>query len=1000
MALTDLVHRVVDIVDSPQVSIALSISGIIVALYPMGRSRDEFSSSRGTLIKLGGLAVAAVATARVFGRLTLRTKPAASESTKSSTPKGLMGGGLPAKKTKTAPPAKSEANVSTGESDPTPLTGSAALLAKMRQKHSGSPSAEPAVEKPTPSPPVAVGTGAPLTGSAAILARMKQDQTKKINEEPKSTECSSPLWILTGGEAAKSIGGDLAKDCVAKGIPAKVIAMEDFKSAKFDKDPAVAVFLVETVENAQPAEAAGACVRFFNRKRKEKVQDMLTGKLRYTVMAIGDTNLLLDRQTTTAKDCNQSGQALDSALKFLGAERICTRCEANDAVGLEEAIEPWKAEHLWPALTKAMQGEKPVASSKDEMKELLILYGSQTGNSMEIAKQICAECPDQGIKAKVKAMQEVEMESVLLAGAVVLYVVSSTGDGDPPDNCAKFYSKAIRRSNPDDMFQGVQFSVLGLGDQNYTAFMEVPRVLHKRMEECGAKCFYPRGEADEVEGLDEYVEAWTENLWGPLKATLNAKTPESDAKKPLGENGASDAQPDLQPLKGVPALVKCRIKVSLEKGASPASPLPSSGDGGADGFYTASAPFMAPVEAGRLLTNKSSDRRVLHLEFNLKGSGIKYSPGDSLGVLPQNDPAVVDAIIARLGLEGSAVVSVSAAPDGGHEDVSMDVLLPHVRPNASVRDILMHCLDITQPAKKTLLRTLGEYTTHKVEQHSLLHLSSRAGKPAYDEQIKDGQPSLLDLLQKFPSCNPPFEVLLDSLPPLNPRYYSLTCAPEEFPNHAHVAFSVVNYKTEAGYTRKGVATNWLDRVAGPEVNLKSSKSHAQLPVFLKKGGPFHPPADVAAAHMIMVGPGTGVAPFRGFLQARRAAIRANPGAAIGEAWLFFGCRTPDEDFLYKEEFEEMAKEGTLTKLETAFSRVSDKKVYVQHRMVEHGAKLCELIKAGAYFYVCGDGGQMAKDVNHTLVSILEQHSGMKAKDVSSMIRTMITEQKYVRDIWS
>lgn len=106
-----------------------------------------------------------------------------------------------------------------------------------------------------------------------------------------------------------------------------------------------------------------------------------------------------------------------------------------------------------------------------------------------------------------------------------------------------------RRSNPDDMFQGVQFSVLGLGDQNYTAFMEVPRVLHKRMEECGAKCFYPRGEADEVEGLDEYVEAWTENLWGPLKATLNAKTPESDAKKPLGENGASDAQPDLQPLK-------------------------------------------------------------------------------------------------------------------------------------------------------------------------------------------------------------------------------------------------------------------------------------------------------------------------------------------------------------------------------------------------------------------------------------------------------------------
>jgi NADPH-ferrihemoprotein reductase len=193
-----------------------------------------------------------------------------------------------------------------------------------------------------------------------------------------------------------------------------------------------------------------------------------------------------------------------------------------------------------------------------------------------------------------------------------------------------------------------------------------------------------------------------------------------------------------------------------------------------------------------------------------------------------------------------------------------------------------------------------------------------------------------------------------------------------------------------------VATTWLDRCYGPN----APKGGAPLPLFLKAGGQFHPPADLLGADMIMVGPGTGVAPFRGFLQARRAAIKANPAQTPGQAWLFFGCRHRDQDYLYKEELEAMAEDGTISHLVTAFSREEGEKMYVQHRMLEHAEALVKLVMGGAYFYVCGDGGQMAKDVNNTLVTILEKHSGLKEKDVSMHVRTMTTEGKYVRDIWS
>jgi NADPH-ferrihemoprotein reductase len=242
----------------------------------------------------------------------------------------------------------------------------------------------------------------------------------------------------------------------------------------------------------------------------------------------------------------------------------------------------------------------------------------------------------------------------------VLYVVSSTGDGDPPDNCAAFYAGLKRQSNRQNLLKAknVRFTVLGLGDQNYTAFMQIPRDFWKQMEFLGATPFYPRGEADEVEGLDEYVDQWTSNLWAPLTATLQGLDPQGGELHTVDdadiEQQQQQQQQQQQALKGVPALPPCRLHVTLgaaaASAASAVSALPEPAvDGGVDGKFSHAAPLMAKVGAWRLLTAESSDRRVLHMEVELGDSGVTYAPGDSLAVLPANLPESVDAVLVRAG---------------------------------------------------------------------------------------------------------------------------------------------------------------------------------------------------------------------------------------------------------------------------------------------------------------------------------------------------------------
>ncbi|CAG9463098.1 unnamed protein product [Pedinophyceae sp. YPF-701] len=665
-------------------------------------------------------------------------------------------------------------------------------------------------------------------------------------------------------------------------------------------------------------------------------------------------------------------------------------------------------------------------AAKNRPKEVYFLYGSQTGTAQEIARNAQGEAESRGLPSQVMALDELGFENMSAERTPFVVLVSaSTGDGDPPDNCSKFWMAVRRKDNPEGAFKGVKFTSLGLGDSNYTRFMHVPRVLCENMRALGAGEFFPPGEADEVEGLEDAVEGWLEKLWPVLEKAMKdgggagarasqesrgaARASAELAGKVLGAEGDTTAwvAPEGVDTAGAPAVGHARIGVKYEEDAAAAErvrgaearwPGEETHAAGRGAAYSASEPFWAGVADARLLTSPTSDRRVLHVAFDIKGSGMDAAPGSAIAVHPVNCKDLVDGLIARLGLDGGAVISLTDA-DGKRADGHM---LPHIPAPCTVRAALARGVDISSPPRKSLLRLLAEHCEDPAEKRTLLFLCSKAGKEAYKKQTQGDAPTLLDILNRFKSCRPPLAPLLDHLPALAPRQYSLTNSSCTSPDRAEVAMSVVSFQNAYGRQRKGVATTWLDDLCAHLLGGGAAPATPpRIATHIRSGGAFSPPEDLTKP-WIMVGPGTGVAPFRGFLQKRRTMLAAKGAAAkAAPAWLFFGCRRAEEDFLYEEDLTSFKADGTLTRLEVAFSRAQKDKVYVQHLMAKHAAEIHEMVFAqGGYVFVCGDGAGMAKDVHATLVAARAQHGACSDAEAAADLQQLTQAGRYVRDIWS
>lgn len=374
-------------------------------------------------------------------------------------------------------------------------------------------------------------------------------------------------------------------------------------------------------------------------------------------------------------------------------------------------------------------------------------------------------------------------------------------------------------------------------------------------------------------------------------------------------------------------------------------------------LYTRKNPFPATIAVNKKLTGERSEKDTRHFEVCLKGSGLEYQVGDSLGIFPENDPALVDAILARTGLDASALVTNPAG-----EQVAL-------------RSALLNDFIITEPSKQ-LLQAVAAQDPSAAFMNELLDPSTKSEL----EKWLWGR-DVLDVLNEFALTFTP-EEFVKVLRKLQPRLYSIASSQTVVGEQVDLTVALVRFEAH-GRAKSGVCSVFL---------AERAEGDGRVPVFVHSAKHFRLPED-PATNMIMVGPGTGIAPFRAMLQERKAS------GASGKNWLFFGEQRSATDFLYQDEFEGYLADGTLSRFDTAFSRDQDFKIYVQHRILEAADELYQWLEGGAYFYICGDAARMAKDVDVALHQVVEKAGGKSVEEAAAYIDALKKAKRYRKDVY-
>jgi cytochrome P450/NADPH-cytochrome P450 reductase len=578
---------------------------------------------------------------------------------------------------------------------------------------------------------------------------------------------------------------------------------------------------------------------------------------------------------------------------------------------------------------------------------LLVLYGSNLGTAEELATRVADLAEINGYATKLGSLDEFSGK-LPDKGGVLIFCASY--NGAPPDNAAQF----INWLNGDlakNALADVRYAVFGCGNSDWAAtYQSIPRLLDQQLAAHGARNVYARGEGDARSDLDGQFESWFAKL-APLAA------------KEFGVESNFSRSADDEPLYKIEPVAPTAVNVAVALGGA--------------------APMKVLVNSE--LQNKSganaSDRSTRHIEVQLL-SGAGYRVGDHLSVVPRNDPALVDSVARRFGFLPADQIRLQVA-EGRRAQ------LP-VGDTVSVGRLLSEFVELQQVATRKQIQIMSENTRCPVTKPKLLAYvgDDAAATELYRSEILGKRQSVFDLLEEHPACELPFHAYLEMLSLLAPRYYSISSSPSGDPSRCSVTVAVVASPASSGHgIYKGICSNYLaGRRAGETIHatVRETKAGFRLP-------------DDPAVPIIMIGPGTGLAPFRGFLQ-ERAAQKAK-GASLGPAMLFFGCRHPDQDYLYADELKAFAADG-VTELYTAFSRAEGPKTYVQNLVATQQDRVWSLIEKGAVIYVCGDGGKMEPDVKAALVAIYRERKAADADAALRWIDDLGTKNRYVLDVWA
>nr|CAD7408535.1 unnamed protein product [Timema cristinae] len=376
----------------------------------------------------------------------------------------------------------------------------------------------------------------------------------------------------------------------------------------------------------------------------------------------------------------------------------------------------------------------------------------------------------------------------------------------------------------------------------------------------------------------------------------------------------------------------------------------------------------------------------MHIEFDIEGSKMRYETGDHVAVYPQNNEALVNRLGELLGVNLDTVFTLT------NTDEESSKKHPFPCP-CSYRTALTYYIDIACNPRTHIIKELIDYTKDPKDQEHLKLMSSTSmeGKQLFSKWVTQDNRNIVHILEDLPTCRPALDHLCELLPRLQPRYYSISSSPKVYPNTVHVTAVLVEYETPTGRTNKGVATTWL-----AAKKPKDDTEPPVVPIFIRRSQ-FRLPTRTQTP-IIMIGPGTGLAPFRGFVQERNQS--KEEGKPVGDTILYFGCRKKAEDFIYEEELTEYVNKGVL-KMNVAFSRDQKEKVYVTHLLENTLDDIWRVIgEHNGHLYVCGDARNMARDVHNIVLKVVQEKGNMTEADALAYVKKMEAQKRYSADVWS
>ncbi|XP_042193711.1 NADPH-dependent diflavin oxidoreductase 1 [Callorhinchus milii] len=594
-------------------------------------------------------------------------------------------------------------------------------------------------------------------------------------------------------------------------------------------------------------------------------------------------------------------------------------------------------------------------------RKLLVLYGSQTGTAQDVAERIGREGKRRHFTCRVTALDHYTLAD-LIYEPLVMFVCSTTGQGESPDNMKHFWRFFFRRNLPANSLCLVDSAVLGLGDSSYPKFNFIAKKLRKRLVQLGSNPLMTLGLGDDQHelGPDAVIDPWLTEFWAKALKLYPL---------PQGVNELSDD-----------VLLPSKYSFQFQDETNIDVPVQALDMNGRNGKPPSQVqPFHARVLSNRRVTDPSHFQDVRLMKFDIAGSGIEYSAGDVVMIEPRNSLESVQQFCQLLRLDPHSMFFLkpndSATP--------LPARLPQP---CTVQYMVERHLDINGVPRRSFFELLSHFSVDEMEQEKLKEFSSAKGQEELYSYCNRPRRTTLEVLFDFPHTTAiiPHDYLLDLIPEMRPRAFSIASSQQAHPDQLHILMAVVQYKTMLKKPRNGLCSNWL-------ASLDPQQGEVRVPLWTKKGG-LRFPTD-AKTPAIMVGPGTGVAPFR-------AAIQERVAEGKQDNCLFFGSRGKSKDFFCQAEWEELTQKGCLT-LFTAFSRDQENKIYVQHRIKENGPLLWDLLhNKCAFFYIAGNAKMMPTQVMDSLKSIFQSEGGLAVTEAEQLLRDLERAGRFQTETWS